>query len=146
VLYSGTSLSSIFPANFVSIVVDCPYAYDTDNTTDEQEEIQSESRTYEMKSETNITSTDNQERNIELFPPEQYGLVLYNFIAEVESDLTVSTGDTLVIVKNIDSNWVLARNDHDQVGMVPSSTFTLNFLLFICSIVCVICIGTINNY
>jgi hypothetical protein len=45
-----------------------------------------------MKSETNITSTDNQERNIELFPPEQYGLVLYNFIAEVESDLTVSTG------------------------------------------------------
>ena len=109
----------IFPANFVSIVVDCPYAYDTDNTTDEQEEIQSESRTYEMKSETNITSTDNQERNIELFPPEQYGLVLYNFIAEVESDLTVSTGDTLVIVKNIDSNWVLVRNDHDQVGMVP---------------------------
>ena len=72
-----------------------------------------------MKSETNVTSTDNQERDIELSPPDQYGLVLYDFVAEVESDLTVSTGDTLVIVKNIDSNWVLARNDHDQVGMVP---------------------------
>lgn len=125
----------IFPANFVSIVVDCPYAYDTDNTIDEQEEFQSEStftqsestilnsqsesRTYEMKSETNVISTDNQERGIELSPPDQYGLVLYDFVAEVESDLTVSTGDTLVIVKNIDSNWVLAKNDHDQVGMVP---------------------------
>ncbi|VDI29079.1 dynamin-binding protein [Mytilus galloprovincialis] len=115
----------IFPANFVSIVVDCPYAYDIDQDINEAEEIEGIAMDIENESspQNSVTIGDGfsqrLETEIELSPLEQYGLVLYDFTAEVDGDLSVFAGETLEIVKNVDCNWVQAKNDHGKIGMIP---------------------------
>ncbi|XP_063400235.1 dynamin-binding protein-like [Mytilus trossulus] len=115
----------IFPANFVSIVVDCPYAYDIDQDINETEEIESIAMGIENESspQNSVTIGDGFSQRlkteIELSPLEQYGLVLYDFTAEVDGDLSVFAGETLEIVNNVDSNWVQAKNDHGKIGMIP---------------------------
>ncbi|XP_052067462.1 dynamin-binding protein-like isoform X1 [Mytilus californianus] len=115
----------IFPANFVSIVVDCPYAYDIDQDINEVEEIESIAmgNVDESSPQNSVTIGDGfaqrLETEMELSSLEQYGLVLYDFTAEVDGDLSVFAGETLEIVKNVDSNWVQAKNDHGKIGMIP---------------------------
>ncbi|CAC5417940.1 DNMBP [Mytilus coruscus] len=115
----------IFPATFVSIVVDCPYAYDIDQDINEVEEIESIAMGNDDESspQNSVSIGDGfgqkLETEIELSSLEQYGLVSYDFTAEVDGDLSVFAGETLEIVKNVDSNWVQAKNDQGKIGMIP---------------------------
>lgn len=135
----------LFPASFVSIVVDCPYAYRTDNAVssdDKDLQAGSDFENFSTKpsaseladlnhkdsfnSQSSNASSGSSEQKLEksmLDKTEQeeevYGLVLYNFNAETEMDLTLHEGDTVVIVKHIDDNWVKARNEHGDVGLCP---------------------------
>lgn len=124
----------LFPANYVEIVVDCPYAYKTDDIgldivesdvvaagsktnhieTDDYEKVDSVAKTVntEMEKPVEISKGD---ESVE----EHYGLVLYDFNAETAQDLTVYEGETVTVIKQIDENWLLVRNDDGKTGMCP---------------------------
>ncbi|KAK3591896.1 hypothetical protein CHS0354_005105 [Potamilus streckersoni] len=106
----------VFPASYVEIVVDCPYAYQIE----EPENLQTCSHKHsepilQKDSSQDMTSvTTNQNNTVE-----QYGLVLYNFPAETKGDLDLREGDTVTVLKYIDENWLQARDEKGIVGMCP---------------------------
>ncbi|KAK3103515.1 hypothetical protein FSP39_019815 [Pinctada imbricata] len=81
----------IFPTSFVSIIVDCPYAYSEQG---EKEEDISASRKQEEEGRSEKSQVD---LNSQTVPPcasgkEEYALVLHEFLGEVEGDLTCRAG------------------------------------------------------
>ncbi|KAJ8298585.1 hypothetical protein KUTeg_022645 [Tegillarca granosa] len=137
----------LFPASFVSIVVDCPYAKRPDKTvTSDNKDLWAgsslenfstslisttgghtdqnhrDSFTSQGSNASSSSSGQKSEKSTEDKTEQEeevYGLVLYNFNAETETDLTLHEGDTVVILKHIDDNWVKARNEHGDVGLCP---------------------------
>ncbi|KAL3842358.1 hypothetical protein ACJMK2_020381 [Sinanodonta woodiana] len=106
----------VFPASYVEIVVDCPYAYQIEGS----ENLQTDSHKHsEPVSEKNclqdMTSVTANQNNAE----EHYGFVLYNFPAEIKGDLDLREGDTVTVLKYIDENWLQARDERGIVGMCP---------------------------
>jgi hypothetical protein len=111
----------IFPKSFVEIIVDCEVNQRTDDENNQ-----------------NITICEE-------FPADSFARVLYDFDGELESDLKVFSeyllifvfghmsqssisfiykvrkGDTLTLIRRIDTNWLEAMDDCGNVGFVPSN-------------------------
>ncbi|WAR03204.1 DNMBP-like protein [Mya arenaria] len=122
------------PANYVEIIVDCPYAFDNEQSEKDQmvsvvecDTNFSNGSVNQTKGETvnqdatakfsgHISSIASESKNA---GEESYALVLYTFQAEAENDLSVQEGDTVIVVRQDDDNWVLVRNDAGQSGMCP---------------------------
>ena len=83
----------IFPTNYVDIIVDCL-------------------PTNEKKAGGNDNGTENKEE-------EMYGRVLYNFKSETSRDLDLNEGDTVTILRKLNSDWCEARHDDGRVGLCP---------------------------
>ena len=135
----------LFPATYVEIVVDCPYAYsvgqadfegqisdqsnqitsafDNQSTNEklnsETEDLQAESSvlSYHDKSKVGIPTISESVENIE----EHFALVLYSFDGETSQDLSVNEGETVTVIKQVDDNWVLVENEQGSRGMCPLS-------------------------
>ena len=120
----------LFPATYVEIVVDCPYAYSVNQTdfeeqsnvdklNSETEDLQADSAVlnYDDKSKLEIPTISESVEEIE----EHFALVLYSFDAETNKDLSVREGETVNVIKQIDDNWVLVENEQGSRGMCPLS-------------------------
>jgi len=112
----------LFPANFVEIVVDCPYAYSTDNSESlwSPSDINNQTEETPLESDETCKQTPSYVRSVS-DTEESYALVLYNFDAETSNDLTVHEGETVTVVQHVDDNWVYVRNDAGQSGMCPAA-------------------------
>ena len=112
----------LFPSNFVEIVVDCPYSYDRE-AIEEAEVCDTEINTAE-DSEQPCTSHDRKPASpadiVESADDEQYALVQYSFTAETDNDLSVTEGETVTVIQQVDDNWLHVRNDSGQTGMCPT--------------------------
>lgn len=122
----------LLPANYVEIVVDCPYAYSNkeESTAGETSaggpDVKQSGNHVENKvnvaEDVKAVAGKGKEITNEIHDSEEhYGLVLYDFLAETEQDLTVKEGDTVTVIKQIDDNWLLVRNDSGATGMCPEA-------------------------
>ena len=162
----------VFPATFVEIIVDCPYAYNTSKAPEPQrlenfthaenhqkanankEFTAKESHDSETVHEQEIpkepsvsqnghcagSSSESQVNSQALPQPEEgsngssdqqasstvvcdpsLALVLHSFQGEVQGDLTVKEGDTVEVLRIVDSDWLEARDDQGTVGLVPKN-------------------------
>ncbi|KAL4224790.1 hypothetical protein ACF0H5_015486 [Mactra antiquata] len=120
----------VFPSNYIEIVVDCPYAYDNgvENVSVSEPydtNVVTSVRTDSPASvidyhQDKVNSTDRVDNAVTNHSHEEnYALVLYEFSGETEQDLQVHEGETVTVIKTIDENWILARKDNGQCGMVP---------------------------
>ncbi|XP_061166815.1 dynamin-binding protein-like [Saccostrea echinata] len=138
----------LFPTCFVSIIVDCPYAFsgneainrtkinasEEERTRDYHEEqlkndqevknkdldINENQNCSTMKDRLNISdgSVDEVEQHESR---DQYALVLFSFSAETDQDLTVTEGDTVKILEYLNTEWVRALNENSgKSGLVPT--------------------------
>ncbi|XP_055933569.1 dynamin-binding protein-like [Argiope bruennichi] len=89
----------IFPANFINIVVDCP-------------------KSKEGCSESKENGNDN---DMNLFPEDTYGRVKYDFNPQLEGDVTLKEGDTVTLIRKVDSNWYEVVTDNGETGICPES-------------------------
>lgn len=88
----------IFPANFINIIVDCP------------------------KSEKLSESSDSAcEADTSMFPPDTYGRVISDFYPQLEGDVRLKEGDTVTLIRKIDSNWYEVETDNGDSGVCPES-------------------------
>ena len=157
----------LFPATFVEIIVDCPYAYDT-STAPQPNSLESssraengtgvaadtakpvkESRDSETVAEKEIGKDETVSQNgrcedsssrSQPGPQEDarngscgdhpastaacdssLALVLHSFPGEVQGDLAVQEGDTIEVLRIVDSDWLEARDDCGVVGLVPKN-------------------------
>ncbi|XP_046555696.1 LOW QUALITY PROTEIN: dynamin-binding protein-like [Haliotis rubra] len=114
----------LFPAGYVEIIVDCPYA-ETGQIQDlGQVQPDSPAQQYSAPTESSsapaTASSDLAEScSIGSTDSDQLGLVLHNFEGEVDGDLKVSEGDTVIVVQILDGNWIQARDETGHVGLVP---------------------------
>ncbi|GIY80563.1 dynamin-binding protein [Caerostris darwini] len=90
----------IFPSNFINIVVDCPKS---------------------EKSSCKIKENCNNNDDINLFPEDTYGRVKYDFFPQLEGDVTLKEGDTVTLIRKIDSNWYEVVTDNGETGICPES-------------------------
>ncbi|CAL1281416.1 unnamed protein product [Larinioides sclopetarius] len=90
----------IFPSNFINIVVDCPKS------------------SKEGSSESKENSNDN---DLNLFPEDTYGRVKYDFYPQLEDDVTLKEGDTVTLIRKVDSNWYEVVTDNGETGICPES-------------------------
>ncbi|XP_045175182.2 dynamin-binding protein-like isoform X2 [Mercenaria mercenaria] len=122
----------LLPANYVEIVVDCPYAYKSEDicVNDESNIASAPIDVNHNGNKTGVSSGENV--NAESYKPkeineetssteEHYGLVLYDFVAETAQDITVNEGETVTVIKQIDDNWLLVRNEEGTTGMCPGA-------------------------
>ena len=133
----------LFPASYVEIVVDCPYAYlvnhsvEQINTSDIQisydlnkisEDANSNCHLEDLQAESSVLADSKQLVSETVKIPENindiqehFALVLYPFDAETSQDLSVREGETVTVIKQIDSNWILVENEQGNRGMCPLS-------------------------
>ena len=133
----------LFPANYVEIVVDCPYAYPDNDTVTEiphsesqtsfdldciSENAQSDCQVGDLQADSSIVTetkqilADENETNENVTDiGEHFALVLHPFDAETSQDLSVSEGETVTVISQIDDNWILVENEHGSRGMCPVS-------------------------
>lgn len=108
----------LFPANFVEVVVDCPYIFDTSSNT--APTVSTGNSIQESVATTgDLTNTQLSEMETNADESENYALVLYNFTAEADTDLSVVEGETVTVIKQVDDNWLLVRNESGKCGMCP---------------------------
>ncbi|GFT34885.1 dynamin-binding protein [Nephila pilipes] len=89
----------IFPANFINIVVDCPKS--KENSCDSKD--------------------DGNDNDINLFPEDTYGRVIFDFYPQLEGDVTLKEGDTVTLIRKIDRNWYEVVTDNGETGICPES-------------------------
>ena len=133
----------LFPANYVEIVVDCPYAYPDNDTVTEiphsesqtsfdlgciSGNAQSDCQVGDLQADSSIVTDakqilgDENEANENVTDiGEHFALVLHPFDAETSQDLSVSEGETVTVIRQIDDNWILVENEHGNRGMCPVS-------------------------
>lgn len=141
----------LFPTCFVSIIVDCPYAFnesDLINSTEGnalEEHCQQSDKEEEKKHEdldinenrnsstVNVTSDLKEKLDNSSAVSGEHGatkeeeesvfaLVLYSFTAESDQDLSVTEGDTVQIIEHVNAEWVRARDENTgKSGLVPSA-------------------------
>ncbi|XP_071100448.1 dynamin-binding protein-like isoform X2 [Haliotis cracherodii] len=117
---------ALFPAGYVEIIVDCPYA-ETEQSQDfgqVQPDPSAPTQPYSAPSESSAApveaSSDVAEScSIGSTDSDQLGLVLHKFEGEVDGDLKVSEGDTVIVVQVLDGNWIQARDESGHIGLVP---------------------------
>ena len=115
----------LFPASFVEIVVDCPYAFNTGQSLDlpvdlsmmDQKTLK-ENNGIDVDIELPAVEIKTENENV---TEETFALVLYSFTPETPQDLSVNEGETVTVIRKIDDNWILARNETGQEGMCPMS-------------------------
>ncbi|GFO19684.1 dynamin-binding protein [Plakobranchus ocellatus] len=56
---------------------------------------------------------------IELSEGSEIGLVLHTFHAQMDGDVSVTEGDTVEVVRQVDENWLEVRTDASAMGLVP---------------------------
>ena len=141
----------LFPANYVEIVVDCPYAYPVgDSDREIIDESVSEQSNFNLNSQydvdhskavlgnlradsSHLASSANESKSKTATPTghaaedveEHFALVLYSFDAETSQDLSVSEGETVTVIRQVDENWVLVENEQGNRGMCPASFIDL---------------------
>ena len=160
----------LFPATFVEIIVDCPYAYNTSSapqpqnlenfTRVENNKSIETNKTKAVKESLDLETVENrsvktepavsEDKHAEMSPdlqpssqvlPSHEGggngncddqtlttacasslaLVLHSFNGEVQGDLAVKEGDTIEVLRIIDSDWLEARDDQGMMGLVPKN-------------------------
>ena len=157
----------LFPATFVEIIVDCPYAFEvskppqverldsftevTDNESvgkhehpavedsrhsqlNETSGAQAGGRSSQNGHETGSQSTSrgrarsseervktNHEHVGAVDSEPSLALVLHSFQGEVDGDLSVKEGDTIEVLRGVDSDWLEASDDQGNVGLVPKN-------------------------
>lgn len=141
----------LFPTCFVSIIVDCPYAFNESDLVNSTEANAPEdhyllSETEEEKKHEDLDINEN--RNSSHFnvtashkekldnsrkiqgehgstrqeEESEFALVLYSFSAESDQDLSVTEGDTVLIIEHVNAEWVRARDENTgKSGLVPSA-------------------------
>lgn len=137
----------VFPANYVEIVVDCPYAYLTDVDTNLQADSTEVSNVNNTSiNEINEHSSRNHDQNVRSVDSsadivartsnktsgkipeiveenkptdEQYALVLHTFKAEASQDLDIHEGETVTVIRKVDENWIEVKNDSGETGICP---------------------------
>lgn len=91
----------IFPVSYVNILVDCdrgwrgPVLNQIDNTDTHQS-----------------------------LTPRSYAKVIYNFDAQMNGDLSVKEGETVMVMNIIDKDWYEVRNQSGLTGLCPSNHLT----------------------
>ncbi|XP_062618724.1 dynamin-binding protein-like, partial [Saccostrea cucullata] len=138
----------LFPTCFVSIIVDCPYAFSeneavnktevniseeesTRSYPEEQSEIDQEVKNKDLDINENqnfstvderLNKSDGSVNGVEQhMSRDQYALVLFSFTAETDQDLTVMEGDTVKILEYLNIEWVRALNENSgKSGLVPT--------------------------
>ena len=137
----------LFPTCFVSIIVDCPYAFQDTVNPEEfnapkeddrmgylELEMTEEKRHQDLdinenrnSSHTSVTLNDvekTQEMTLSSKTCEEcvYALVLYSFAAESDQDLGVNEGDTVQVLEHVNAEWVRAREENSgRTGLVPAA-------------------------
>ena len=123
----------LFPATYVEIVVDCPYAYSVNQTDLEEhstdDKLNSESETENLRADSAVLKSDNDKSKLDIPTisealediDEHFALVLFSFDAETNQDLSVREGETVTVIKQIGDNWVLVENEQGNRGMCPLS-------------------------
>lgn len=89
----------IFPANFVTIVVDCQ------NSKEDSAE----------------GKENNNEIDMSLFPEDTYGRVIFDFYPQLEGDVRLKEGDTVTLIRKIDRQWFEVMTDNGDTGICPES-------------------------
>ena len=118
-------MRGIFPASYVEIIVDCPWA-----STPQKEDIPAvrvaDSNSSEVKplskAKTDINTAAPIPASISTqvtFPRDTYGRAVYDFNAETPQDLALKEGDTVTLTQQMDEFWYEARHDDGRVGFCP---------------------------
>jgi len=71
----------------------------------------------------NVTADTNSVQRSNSFsqqPPQLIGIVVYDYIAHNNKELTIRAGEKVIILDN-SRRWWLVRNDHGEQGYVPST-------------------------
>ncbi|XP_069133070.1 dynamin-binding protein-like [Argopecten irradians] len=116
--------TGLFPASYVSIIVDCPYASDATSAG-----------TVPVEPPSSVTTISEDSNSSERGPSEtellrlggvdstvgRYGLVKFTFVGESSGDLSVMEGDTVRIINHIDDNWIMAQDDRGKSGICPKT-------------------------
>ncbi|XP_060066478.1 dynamin-binding protein-like [Ylistrum balloti] len=114
--------SGLFPASFVSIIVDCPYVSDSvpANISSVNQTMSEDSTGPLLKASSvsinEVTKFSNTDSSVGC-----YGLVKFTFVGENSGDLSVMEGDTIHIIRFIDDNWVMAQDDRGKEGICPKN-------------------------
>lgn len=115
----------IFPASFIEVIVDCPWATSNTTVSNTQGDISQVSPSPQTEAQSihapipDATQSQPDILNLKTFPPETYGLVLYDFNAETEQDLSLRKGDTVTLLHQMDDFWYEAEHDDGRVGFCP---------------------------
>ncbi|OWF54976.1 dynamin-binding protein-like [Mizuhopecten yessoensis] len=123
--------TGLFPASYVSIIVDCPYASgpvstdlsSVDQSSNQCSVIGGSEEVSEGSVDPQLRKTESVVHKFSGSDPKvgRYGLVKFTFVEENSGDLSVMEGDTVLILKLIDENWVMAQDDRGKEGICPKS-------------------------
>ena len=94
----------IFPSNYVEVIVDCLWADEYD------------------PNDSSMAVSSELPMELEYTTPEWtdvYGRVMFDFTAETSEELTLSEGDTVTVLRQLDDEWFQARHDDGKVGLCP---------------------------
>ncbi|KAG8196563.1 hypothetical protein JTE90_003576 [Oedothorax gibbosus] len=89
----------IFPANFVNIVVDCPNSKESSAEGKE----------------------NNNDIDMNVFPEDTYGRVIFDFYPQLEGDVRLKEGDTVTLIRKIDQKWLEVMTDNGETGICPEN-------------------------
>ncbi|KAK3909021.1 Dynamin-binding protein, partial [Frankliniella fusca] len=88
----------IFPVSYVNILVDCERGW-----------------------RGHVSSHFDEASTHQSLTPKSYAKVIYNFEAQMNGDLPVKEGETVMIMKIVDKDWYEVRNSVGMTGLCPSN-------------------------
>lgn len=91
--------TGIFPTSFINIIVDCSKA--------DMKECESNNSSNEL--------------DVNVFPPDTYGRVICDFQPQMEGDVRLKEGDTVTLIRKINSDWYEVETDNGDTGICPES-------------------------
>lgn len=95
----------IFPSSYVNIIVDCQPQSDFSVHNDIR--VLHEVENVEVR------------KKHDILPPNSFAVVLFNFDAQMDSDLTVKQGEVVCVLQQPNQDWCEVKNCYGRSGLCP---------------------------
>ncbi|XP_049847527.1 dynamin-binding protein-like isoform X2 [Schistocerca gregaria] len=95
----------IFPSSYVNIIVDCQPQSEFSVSNDRT--VLHEVENVEMR------------KKHDILPPNSFAVVLFNFDAQMDSDLTVKQGEVVCVLQQPNQDWCEVKNCYGSSGLCP---------------------------
>lgn len=103
----------IAPVNFIEIIVDC-----SNSANFKQQQPKFLNEIYSEEVEDNCCLEENNVE-IEEFPIDTWGRVLFDFKADMDGDLDLKKGDIIKLNRKFNNDWIEAWNSELDLGICP---------------------------